>query len=41
MANIHTEICTFLEIAFKLLKENELTGVCSRRRVSRFNDKIK
>lgn len=38
--NIHTEICTFLEIAFKLLKENEITGVCSRRTVSLFNDKI-
>lgn len=40
-ANIHAEICTFLEIAFKLLKENEITGVCSRRTVSLFNDKIK
>lgn len=39
-ANIHAEICTFLEIAFKLLKENEVTGVCSRGTVSLFNDKI-
>lgn len=40
-ANIHTEICTFLETAFKLLNENELMGVCSGRIVSLFNDKIK
>lgn len=34
-------ICTFLEVIFKLIKENEITGVCSRKTVFLFNDRIK
>jgi hypothetical protein len=34
-------ICTFLRILFKLIKENEITGVYSRITVSLFNDRIK
>lgn len=34
-------ICTFLEIIFKLIKENAITGVCSRITVFLFNDRIK
>lgn len=34
-------VCTFLEMTFKLIKENEITGVCSRITVVLFNDRIK
>lgn len=34
-------ICTLLEIVIKLIKENEITGVCSRITVFLFNDRIK
>lgn len=34
-------ICTFLETIFKLIKENEITGVCSRIAVFLFNDRMK
>lgn len=33
--------CTFLEMTFKLIKENEITGVCSKITVVLFNDRIK
>lgn len=36
-SNIHAETCTFLEIAFKLPRGNEVAGVCSGRTVSLFS----